>query len=97
MKKKNRGITSNNSKMSDKNSISKQSSLLKVTKDANISEVVWKYPVAAEIMLDYGLHCVGCVASDFDTIEMGAKLHGMEDDEIDEMVARINEAVEFGE
>lgn len=69
----------------------------KITKDANINEVVWKYPVAAEVLLDYGLHCVGCFASEFDTIEMGAKLHGMEDSEIDEMVTRINEAIEFDE
>ena len=31
----------------------------KVTKDMTIGEVVRKYPAAAEIMLSYGLHCVG--------------------------------------
>jgi len=70
---------------------------IKITKDMNISDVVFKYPKAAEIMLDYGLHCVGCAASSFDTIEAGAKIHGLPDEEIDEMVERINEVVNFGE
>ena len=69
----------------------------KIRKDSNLAEVVFKYPLAAEILLDYGLHCVGCFANSFDTIEMGAKVHGMSDEEINEIVDRINEAIEFKE
>ena len=69
----------------------------KIRKDSNLAEVVFKYPLAAEILLDYGLHCVGCIANSFDTIEMGAKVHGMSDKEINEIVVRINEAIEFNE
>ncbi len=69
----------------------------KVQKQHNLAEVVFKYPEAAEVLIDYGLHCVGCGASSFDTIEIGAKLHGMSDEEIDEMVERINEAIDFKE
>ena len=63
----------------------------------NLGELLMKYPETAEILLDYGLHCVGCIARSVDSLEAGAKIHGLEDDEIDEMVARINEVVEFGE
>lgn len=76
---------------------SKTERKLKVTKDMNLAEVVWKFPKAAEVLMDYGLHCVGCAANSLDTIEMGAKLHGMSDEEIIEMVNRINEIIEFGE
>ena len=69
----------------------------KIRKDSNLAEVVFKYPLAAEILLDYGLHCVGCIANSFDTIEMGAKVHGMSDEEINEIVERINEAIKFNE
>ena len=69
----------------------------RIRKDSNLAEVVFKYPLAAEILLDYGLHCVGCFANSFDTIEMGAKVHGMSDQEINEIVDRINEAIEFKE
>ena len=69
----------------------------KIVKEANLGEVVLKHPELAEVLLDYGLHCVGCFANSFDTIEMGAKVHGMSDEEVDEMVGRLNEVVEAGE
>lgn len=69
----------------------------KITKDMNLAEIVFRYPIAGEILLDYGLHCVGCIASSFDTIEMGAQVHGMSKEEVEEMVDRINEAIEHGE
>ena len=68
-----------------------------ITKDMNLGEIVYKYPEAAEVLLDYGLHCVGCFASSFDTIEEGAKIHQFSDDEVNEMLERINEAVNFKE
>ena len=69
----------------------------KVLKTDNLGEVVFKYPQLAETLLDFGLHCVSCFASSFDTIEMGAKVHGMTNAEIDEMVERLNEVLETGE
>lgn len=71
--------------------------LIVIERDMNIGELVAKYPDAAEVFLDYGLHCVGCFANAFDTVEMGAKIHGMTDEEIDEMVERVNEVLNFGE
>ncbi len=69
----------------------------KITKDHNLGELVFTYPKTAEVLLDYGLHCVGCGAMHFDTIEAGAKLHGYTDDEVEELVVRINEVIEFNE
>lgn len=71
--------------------------LVKITKDMNLGEVVYKYPETAEVLTDYGLHCVGCFANSFDTIETGAKIHGMGDDEVEEMIDRVNEVINFGE
>ena len=70
---------------------------IKITKDMNLGEVAYKYPEAAEVLLDYGLHCVGCFASSFDTIETGAKVHEMSEDEINEMLDRINEVINYQE
>jgi hybrid cluster-associated redox disulfide protein len=64
-----------------------------VQKDMLLGEVVAKYPQAAEIMLGYGLHCVGCFANAFDTVEVGAKVHGMTNEQVDEMVGKINAAI----
>jgi hybrid cluster-associated redox disulfide protein len=70
---------------------------IKITKDMNLGEVVFKYPEAAEVLTDYGLSCVGCFASSFDTIEQGAKIHELSDEELEEMLERINEVVNYGE
>lgn len=82
-------------KVSNKKTTSKK--LAKVTGDMNLADVVWKYPKAAEVLMDYGLHCVGCAANSLDTVEMGAKLHGMPNEEIAEMIDRINEVISTGE
>lgn len=64
-----------------------------VTKDMTIGEVVAKYPESAEIMLGYGLHCVGCHINPYESIEAGAYGHGMSPETIEQMVAEINEAI----
>jgi hybrid cluster-associated redox disulfide protein len=68
-----------------------------ISKEINIAELVHKYPAAEEILLDYGLHCVGCFASSFDTLEAGAMIHGILEEELEEMVTRINEVISHGE
>jgi hybrid cluster-associated redox disulfide protein len=69
----------------------------KIIKTDNLADAVFKYPQIAEILNDYGLHCVGCFAAAYDSIEEGAKVHGMEDGVITEMLERINEVVNFRE
>ena len=64
----------------------------KVTKDILMSDLVFAHPEAVEVLMDYGLHCVGCAANSFDTVEMGTKIHGMSDEEINEMMVKVNEA-----
>lgn len=75
----------------------KGSTQIVITKDMNLGEVAYKFPESAEVLLDYGLHCVGCFASSFDTIEVGAKVHGMSDEEVAEMIERINEVINYKE
>ncbi len=65
-----------------------------VNADMNIGEVVMRYPVTADIMLSYGLHCVGCHVNAFESIRQGAVGHGgMDDEEIVELVEEMNEAI----
>jgi iron-sulfur cluster assembly accessory protein len=67
-----------------------------VNADMFIGDVVMRYPVTAQVMMSYGLHCVGCHVSSFETIRQGAMGHGQMDDEdvqilIDEMNSAISE------
>ena len=65
-----------------------------ITKDMNIGEAVQKHREAAFVMFKYGLHCIGCHVSAFESIESGCKGHGMPDDVIDEMIDEINKTIE---
>ena len=58
-----------------------------------LGEVVSGYPDAVPIMLGYGLHCIGCHVAAFETIEEGARAHGMGNEDIKKMVSEMNKAV----
>lgn len=63
----------------------------KVTKDMGIIEIVQNHPESLEIFSKYGLGCIGCAAARFENLEAGAKVHGVDPDQ---MVAEINELIE---
>ncbi|MBI2565228.1 iron-sulfur cluster insertion protein ErpA [Candidatus Woesearchaeota archaeon] len=65
----------------------------KITKDMTIGELVQNYPSVVEIMLAEGVHCVGCGAAHWETIEQGLKGHGKTDKEVEEVVRKLNEAI----
>ncbi len=64
-----------------------------VTKDMILGDIVERFPQAVFVMSQFGLHCVGCHANVFDTVEAGAKAHGMPDQELDEMLAEVNKVI----
>lgn len=75
----------------------KTASAQKVTRNMVIGELLQNNPSRAtklsETMLSYGLHCVGCHANVFDTIENGCRLHGMSEETIDRLVKDLNAVV----
>jgi hybrid cluster-associated redox disulfide protein len=62
----------------------------KITKEMGIMEIIDKKPQAAPIMMEYGMHCFGCMAARFESFEQGCIAHGITEDKINEMVERIN-------
>ncbi|MEK6897291.1 MAG: DUF1858 domain-containing protein [Nanoarchaeota archaeon] len=65
-----------------------------ITKTTLINDLLEKNPEAAEILMAYGLHCVNCHFSDLDTLEDGAAMHGMPDEEIGLMIKDVNKVLE---
>lgn len=61
-----------------------------VTKDMTIGEAVETYPEIAEVLYEVGVHCVGCGAAFWETIEQGLMGHGRSDEEIEKVVADMN-------
>jgi len=65
-----------------------------ITKTINLGELSNTYPELVEVLVnEYGLHCVGCMAAAWETLEEGAKAHGFEDKEIAELVKRLNQII----
>ncbi|MBI5797383.1 iron-sulfur cluster assembly accessory protein [Candidatus Woesearchaeota archaeon] len=66
---------------------------LKITGDMAIAEVVRLYPQTIEIMLSYGLHCIGCGANTMESLYEGSAGHGMPDSVFEEMLEKLNAAI----
>lgn len=63
----------------------------KIKKNMRINDIVNEYPDVIPLLMGYGLHCVGCHFSAQDTLESGAKLHGMSDEDLKMMVKDAND------
>ncbi len=50
----------------------------KITKDMIFSEVINRYPNLADVFFKHGMTCVGCPFAAQETIEQGAKAHGID-------------------
>ena len=63
----------------------------KITKDMGIMDIVTSHPETLEVFAKYGMGCIGCAAARFENLEAGAKVHGIDPDE---MVAAMNAILE---
>ncbi|MDP2749935.1 MAG: DUF1858 domain-containing protein [Nanoarchaeota archaeon] len=62
-----------------------------ITKHMNINEIVSKYPNTIEVFFRHNFYCIGCQAAAFESLEQGAKVHGLSDAEIEQMVKELNQ------
>lgn len=66
----------------------------KIVKEMTIEGIFSQFPhksqKLAQEMTNSGLHCVGCGAAVWETLEAGMLSHGFAPEEIDEMVERLN-------
>ncbi|MBI2670686.1 DUF1858 domain-containing protein [Candidatus Woesearchaeota archaeon] len=68
--------------------------IVKIHKGMTMGEIVGRYPqLAGVIMEKYNLHCIGCGASTFETLEQGALGHGMSKKQMQEMVEHLNSII----
>ena len=58
-----------------------------IEKTTKIGELLEKAPEKAEILLEAGMHCLGCPASQAETIEEACEVHGID---VDELLKKIN-------
>lgn len=65
--------------------------MAQVTKNTMIGELLQIDPNIAPVLLNIGMHCLGCPSSQMETIEEAAMVHGIDPDEL---IADINGFIE---
>ena len=61
-----------------------------ITKDTKMIDILKKKPKAAKILIEAGMHCVGCPMAMQETIEQGCLAHGMTQKQINELIKELN-------
>ena len=60
---------------------------MKITKDMTIGEVVRQKPESVQILMSFGMGCVGCPSAQAETIEEAATVHGLN---LEELMTALN-------
>ena len=60
---------------------------MKFNKDTRIGELLETAPEKAEILLNVGMHCIGCPASQMETLEEACEVHGID---VEDVVEKLN-------
>ena len=53
-----------------------------ITKDMTIGEILQANPKVAPILMEAGMHCLGCPSAQGETLEEAAMVHGMDADDL---------------
>jgi len=68
-----------------------------IHKDTTISDVLANNPekvrLLSEIMTEFGIHCVGCGAAAFETLEEGVMGHGFTEEQLSKLINDLNKAI----
>ena len=58
-----------------------------IEKDITIGKLLEENPEKAEILIEAGMHCLGCPASQGETLEEACMVHGID---VDELIKKLN-------
>lgn len=51
--------------------------IVEITPDMIIGDVILAYPETLPVLKEMGIHCIGCYASTFESIQEGTSSHGL--------------------
>ena len=63
---------------------------MKATKDMTIGQLLSVAPLVAPVLMEVGMHCLGCPSAQAETLEEAALVHGLD---ADLLVEKINAAL----
>ncbi len=60
---------------------------MKIEKTMTIGQLLEQAPDKAEILMEAGMHCLGCPASQAESIEEACEVHGID---VDDLIEKLN-------
>ena len=64
--------------------------MAEITKETTIGEILRTAPDVAPLLMEAGMHCLGCPASQMESLEEAAMVHGID---IDDLMKTINTGI----
>ena len=64
---------------------------IEITKDMLVGDIVNNIEGAAGALMESGMHCLGCPATQSESLENACMVHGLN---VDEVLAKVNAAVQ---
>ncbi|MGL4742217.1 MAG: DUF1858 domain-containing protein [Sarcina sp.] len=58
-----------------------------ITKDMTIGQIVREHPQKGEVLLGFGMGCIGCPSAQAETVEQAAMVHGLN---LEELLKELN-------
>ena len=62
--------------------------MAQISKETRIGELLVTFPEAAPILMEIGMHCLGCPSSQMESLEEACMVHGIP---VEKLVSVINE------
>lgn len=63
--------------------------MAEITKDTTIGEALRMNPDIAPVLMEIGMHCLGCPSAQGETLEEAAMVHGIEVDALMTKIAAV--------
>lgn len=62
-----------------------------ITKDMTIGQILMAKPEVAPILMEAGMHCLGCPSAQGESLEEAAMVHGMDIESLMEKIAALED------
>ncbi len=63
--------------------------MAEITKEMTIGEILRTNPDVAPVLMEAGMHCLGCPSAQGESLEEAAMVHGMDIDSLMEKIAKL--------
>jgi len=63
--------------------------MAEITKEMTIGEILRNKPEAAPLLMEAGMHCLGCPSAQGESLEEAAMVHDMDIDDLMDKIAKL--------